>query len=88
MVGKNPRQCLTGAGPKLRLVLPIDPSTVMPSARVEASGTFALSFREEGGWDDLPTTYVLRTCFDHIERRVISRLKPFFEPQPVSARAI
>lgn len=69
------------------ITLPIDPSTVIPSARVEASGTFALSFREEGGWDDLPTKHVLRTCFDHIERRVISRLKPFFEPQPVSAKA-
>lgn len=61
------------------ITLPIKPTTVIPSARVEASGTFALSLREEGSWNDLSITQVLQLCFDHVEKKVISKLKPFFE---------
>lgn len=39
-----------------------------------------MTFREESDWDDLPVAYVLRNCFDHIEKNVIGRLRRFFEP--------
>jgi len=61
------------------ITLPINPASVTPSARVEASGTFALGLCEEGSWNNLAITEVLKLCFDHIEKNVISRLKPFFE---------
>jgi hypothetical protein len=66
------------------ITLPIKPATVTPSARVEASGTFALSLREEGSWNDLSITHVLQLCFDHVETKVISKLKPFFETRSAS----
>ena len=60
--------------------LPIDKRLVENGAHVLSSGTFALTFQEERDWDDVPVVQVLEDCFDHIERRVIARLKPFFEP--------
>lgn len=60
----------------------IDKSSVQPSARVEASGTFVLSFRESGPWSDLPVSRVLHQCCDHIEKNVIGALKRFVEPVP------
>ena len=66
------------------IILPIDPASVIPSARVEASGTFTLSLREEGSWNNLAITEVLGLCFEHVEKKVISRLKPFFEARPLS----
>jgi hypothetical protein len=64
------------------VTLPIDKALVQPSARVQSSGTFVITFREESDWDDLPVMQVLQDCFDHIERHVIGRLKPFFERTP------
>ena len=61
------------------IALPIPRSAVEPSARVEAGGTFTLSIREEGNWGETPVTQVLQRCFDHIEKAVIGKLKPFFE---------
>lgn len=61
------------------ITLPISPASVTPSARVEASGTFVLSLREEGDWADLSIIQILQQCFDHVERQVIGRLKPLFE---------
>jgi hypothetical protein len=63
------------------IVLPIPRSTVEPSARVEAGGTFTVSIREEGNWGDTPVAQVLECCFDHIEKAVIAKLRPFFEQQ-------
>jgi hypothetical protein len=60
--------------------LPIESSLVMPSARIQSSATFVLTFQEEGPWADWPIMKVLQDCFDHIERKVIPPLKPFFEP--------
>jgi hypothetical protein len=60
--------------------LPIDPSLVVPSARIQASGTLVLTFQEEGPWADSPIMQVLQDCFGHIERKVIGQLRPFFEP--------
>jgi hypothetical protein len=59
--------------------LQIDKRLVEGSARVQTSGTFVLTFREESDWDDVPVMKVLQDCFDHIERKVIPKLKPFFE---------
>ena len=61
------------------ITLPMAATAVMPGARVESAGTFVLSLREEGVWDDLPVAHVLQRCFDHIESAVIGKLKPFFE---------
>ncbi len=59
--------------------LKIDKCLVEGSARVQTSGTFVLTFREESDWDDVSVMKVLQGCFDHIERRVGPKLKPFFE---------
>lgn len=59
--------------------LQIDKRLVENSARVQTLATFVLTFREESDWDDIPVMKVLQDCFDHIERRVVSKLKPFFE---------
>ena len=59
--------------------LQIDKRLVEGSARVQTSGTFVLTFREESDWDEVPVMKVLQDCFDHIERRVVPKLKPFFE---------
>ena len=59
--------------------LAIDKRLVENGARVESSGTFVLTFQEESDWDDMPVLQVLQNCFDHIERKVIGQLKPFFE---------
>jgi hypothetical protein len=59
--------------------LQIDKRLVEGGARVQTSGTFVLTFREESDWDDIPIMKVLQDCFDHIERRVLPKLKPFFE---------
>jgi hypothetical protein len=59
--------------------LQIDKRLVEGSARVESSGTFVMTFREVSDWDDIPVMKVLQDCFDHIERRVVPKLKPFFE---------
>ncbi|MEO8373130.1 MAG: hypothetical protein ABI806_28350 [Candidatus Solibacter sp.] len=59
--------------------LQIDKRLVEGSARVQTSGTFVLTLREESDWDDIPVMKVLEDCFDHIERRVVPKLKPFFE---------
>jgi hypothetical protein len=61
------------------ITLPIDKRLVENGARVQASGSFVLTFREESDWDDMPVMQVLQDCFDHIERKVIAQLKPFFE---------
>jgi hypothetical protein len=61
------------------ITLQIDKRLVENGARVESSGTFVLTFREESDWDDIPVMKVLQDCFDHIERRVVPKLKPFFE---------
>ena len=42
------------------------------------------SLREEDSWNDSPITHVLQLCFDHVERKVISKLKPFFETRSAS----
>jgi len=59
--------------------LQIDKRLVENGARVQSAGTFVLTFREESDWDDFPVMKVLQDCFDHIERRVVPKLKPFFE---------
>ena len=59
--------------------LQIDKRLVEGSARVQTSGTFVLTFREESDWDDILVMKVLQDCFDHIERKVVPKLKPFFE---------
>jgi hypothetical protein len=38
-----------------------------------------LTLREESDWDDIPVMKVLQDCFDHIERRVVPKLQPFFQ---------
>jgi len=50
----------------------------MPSARVEAAGRMVISLRDESIWAAAPVEDVLRCCFDHVEREVISKLKQFF----------
>jgi hypothetical protein len=62
------------------LTLPMDKKLVEPSARVQASGTLILSFQEESDWDEVPVIQVLQMCFDHIETKMIPKLKRFFEP--------
>ena len=59
--------------------LHIDKRLVENGARVQSSGTFVLTFREASDWDDVPVIKVLQDCFDHIESRVVPKLKPFFE---------
>lgn len=59
--------------------LQIDRRLVEGSARVQASGKFVLTFREASDWKDIPVMKVLQDCFDHIEHRVVPKLKPFFE---------
>jgi hypothetical protein len=61
--------------------LQLDKALIEPSARVQASGTLVLTFQEESEWDDSPVIQVLQNCFDHIEKKVIAPLKPFFEPK-------
>lgn len=61
------------------VTLPIDSRLIGESARVESSGTYVINFRDEGPWGDKHVIFVLQRCFDHIERKVISRLKRFFE---------
>jgi hypothetical protein len=60
--------------------LPIDRSLGADETRVSTSGTLVICFRDEGPWGDLHVTDVLQRCFDHIETKVIGRLKRFFEP--------
>jgi hypothetical protein len=60
-------------------VLPIDKKLIEPSARIQSSGTLVLTFQEESAWDDISVIHTLRNCFDHIETKVIQKLKPFFE---------
>jgi hypothetical protein len=60
--------------------VPVPAALIGPSARVEASGNFVITFRDEGPWGDLHVTDVLHRCFDHIETKVIANLKRFFEP--------
>jgi hypothetical protein len=62
------------------VVLPMSPAAVMPSARVEAAGRMVISLRDESIWADAPVENVLRRCFDHVEKEVISKLKQFFQP--------
>lgn len=64
------------------ITLPINPASVIPSTRVETSGTFTLSLHEEGNWNNLAITEVLGLCFDHVEKKVISRLKLFSKLVP------
>jgi hypothetical protein len=61
------------------ITLQINKRLVENGARVESSATFVLTFREESDWDDIPVMKVLQDCFDHIERRAVPKLKPFFE---------
>jgi hypothetical protein len=49
------------------------------TARVEASGTFVITLRHEGPWGDMHITDVLQRCFDHIEMKVLTKLKRFFK---------
>jgi hypothetical protein len=65
--------------------LPIDKRLIEPSARIQSSGTLVLTFQEESDWDDIPVIQILRTCFDHIETKVIPKLKPFFEPKEITS---
>ena len=60
------------------ITLQIDKRLVENGARVKSSGTFVLTFREESDWDDIPVMKVLQDCFDHIERRVVPKLKAVF----------
>jgi hypothetical protein len=64
----------------MAIVLPIPRSAVEPNVRVQATGTLTISLREEGLWEDMPVAQVLQRCFDHIEKAVVAKLKPFFEP--------
>jgi hypothetical protein len=63
--------------------LPVHSSRVGHTARVEARGTFVITFRKDGPWGDLHVTSILHRCFDHIEKKVIAPLRPFFEPKAV-----
>ena len=57
------------------------PSVVIgQTTRVEASGTFVITLRHEGPWGDMHITDVLHRCFEHIEMKVLAKLKRFFEP--------
>lgn len=49
-------------------------------ARVEASGTFVITLRHEGPWGDMHIADVLHRRFDHIEIKVLAKLKRFLEP--------
>src|SRR5262249_33935120 len=62
------------------VTLPMSAAAVIPSARVITTGTFVLSLREEGIWDDLPVVQVLERCFKHAEK-VIGKLTPFFRKE-------
>ncbi len=59
--------------------IPVPSSLVGHSAGVEATGTFVIIFRDEGPWGELHVADVLHRCFDHIEKNVIAKIKPFFE---------
>jgi hypothetical protein len=61
-------------------VLPIHKELIEPTARIQSSGTVVLTFQEESDWDDEPVIHVLRRCFDHVETKVIAKLRPFFKP--------
>ena len=67
------------------LNVPVPSVLIGHTARVEASGTFVITLRNEGPWEDLHVTDLLQRCFDHIETKVIAKLKRFFEPGTQSA---
>jgi hypothetical protein len=62
------------------LHIPVASALIGQSVRVDASATFVITVHDQGPWGHLHVTEVLRRCFDHVEKRVIGRLKRFFEP--------
>jgi hypothetical protein len=56
----------------------IDPRLVTPQARVEATGTPVLAFRDSGPWEDRPVEEILRNCLRYVEDTVVSRFARFF----------
>lgn len=59
--------------------LPIEPSRIGPSARVQAMGTSVLAFRDEGPWRDRSVVDVVGGCLRHVED-VLRMFQPFFRP--------
>jgi hypothetical protein len=60
--------------------LPIHPSELNETSRVESSGTLSITFQQEGPWGDQEVLQILRLCFDYIKNKVIEPLTPFFQP--------
>jgi hypothetical protein len=58
--------------------LPIDPRIIPLNPRVETTGTATLAFQGEEELEDIHGPEVLRQCFNHVEKNVISRLTIFF----------
>lgn len=59
--------------------LPIASRLVGDSAKIDSSGTYVVIFKDKGPWGNLHAVDVLQRCFDHVETRVVGRLKRFFE---------
>ena len=66
------------AGDVHTIPLNLDPASVQPSARVEASGTDILIIREIGPWGQRPVWSVLADLCEYVRDRVVIPLKPFF----------
>jgi hypothetical protein len=62
------------------LPLLIKRDLLIPTVRVEASGTAILFFQDLEAARGMPVPEVLRLCLNHVEQRVIAPLKPFFTP--------
>jgi len=61
--------------------VPVPSTLIGAEPRVHASGTLVINFRDEGPWGTLHVSDVLHRCFEHIEKHVIAKLKPFLEPR-------
>jgi hypothetical protein len=72
------------AGDVHTIPLNLDPVTVQPSARVEASGTEVLIIRQIGPWEERPVWSVLTDLHQYVLNCVVIPLKPFFVTPPGS----
>lgn len=72
------------AGDVHTIPLSLDPASIHPSARVEASGTDLLIIGQIGPWGERPVWSVLTDLYEYVRDRVVIPLKPFFVRVPKS----
>jgi hypothetical protein len=66
------------AGDVHKILLNLDPASIQPSARVEASGTDILIIRQIGPWGQRAVWCVLTDLYEYVRDRVVIPLKQFF----------